>query len=74
LDREYVHPPEGATLEAVRHDYAALLSHYQSLAEATVALKQAPPRDFAARVIRAADRWRSLDPIPRLPARRRRER
>src|SRR5262249_16934471 len=38
-----------------------LLSHYQSLAEAMTSLKVEPPRDFVARVVRAADRWRRLD-------------
>ncbi len=31
------------------------------IAKAAQTLQQAPPKDLAARVIRAADRWRSLD-------------
>src|SRR5207237_3019690 len=38
-----------------------LLGHYQSLADAMTTLKVEPPKDFAAKVVRVADRWRSLD-------------
>src|SRR5262249_26481155 len=49
-------------LKAVREDYEKLLAHYQALADALVSLKLPPPADFRARVVRAADRWRALDP------------
>jgi hypothetical protein len=58
---ESEHPPEVIDLQTIRTDYAALLHHYQGLADAMVALKLAPPADFLARVVRAADRWRAVD-------------
>ena len=64
LALEAEHPPEVIDLQATRTDYLALLSHYQSLADAMVALKLPPPADFFSRVIRAADRWRAVDNDP----------
>jgi hypothetical protein len=61
LDLEYRHLPEVVSLEEVRKDYSALLAHYQRLVDATHTLQVAPSNDLAVRVIRAADRWRSLD-------------
>jgi tetratricopeptide (TPR) repeat protein len=62
LDVEYHDLPEIINLEAVRNDYAGLFAQYQGLAGAMNTLKVSPPADFVARVLRMADRWRSLDP------------
>jgi ferric-dicitrate binding protein FerR (iron transport regulator)/tetratricopeptide (TPR) repeat protein len=62
LDLEYHDLPAVINLQTVRTDYGALLAHYQSLALAMATLEIEPPSDFVARVLRAADRWRSLDP------------
>jgi len=64
LDLEFKSLPETINLESFRHDYAALLDHYQSLAEAMVALKLKPPEGFLAKVVRTADRWRAVDNDP----------
>jgi tetratricopeptide (TPR) repeat protein len=48
-------------LEGVRNEYGALLAHYEARANALATLEQKAPREFVARVVRAADRWRSLD-------------
>jgi tetratricopeptide (TPR) repeat protein len=61
LDAEYRDLPEVINLEAVRRDYRRLLEHYQTLADSMVALKLTPPPDFLPKVVRVADRWRSLD-------------
>jgi ferric-dicitrate binding protein FerR (iron transport regulator)/tetratricopeptide (TPR) repeat protein len=61
LDLEYRQLPDVVNLEAVRSDYGSLLEHYQKLASAVTILETAPPQDFLARIVRAADRWRSLD-------------
>jgi tetratricopeptide (TPR) repeat protein len=61
LEIEYRHLPPVINLQTVREDHAALLTHYQALAAATKLLEKEPTRDFLARVVRAADRWRSLD-------------
>lgn len=61
LDAEYAHLPEVVNVQQVRQDYDKLLTHYQNLAQALATLKLAEPAGFRAKVIRAADRWRSLD-------------
>ncbi len=66
LEEEYHNLPAVIDLAAVRRDYAWLLQGYEKLADALVALKVRPPADFQARVVRAADRWRALDPGPDL--------
>jgi hypothetical protein len=62
LDAEYARLPEVLDLERLRQEYSKLLEHYQHLADAMITLKVQPPRDFLARVVRTADRWRALDP------------
>ncbi len=62
LDREYAKMPEVFSVEPVRNDYRSLLNHYQWLAEASRSLDVEPPADLVPRTIKAADRWRSLDP------------
>ncbi len=47
-------------LQRSESEYRILLNHYEKLAEAMVTLKLKPPEDFLARVVRTADRWRSL--------------
>jgi ferric-dicitrate binding protein FerR (iron transport regulator)/tetratricopeptide (TPR) repeat protein len=61
LELEFQHLPEVVNLQQVRADYGALLEHYQQVLDATTTLQVQPPPDFAARVIRAIDRWRALD-------------
>ena len=40
---------------------SALLAHYASVVQATATLGQKPPANLAAKVVRAADRSRTLD-------------
>jgi tetratricopeptide (TPR) repeat protein len=61
LDLEYQQLPDVILVEAVRADYGALLAHYENQANALATLQQEPPKDFLPKVIRATDRWRSLD-------------
>jgi ferric-dicitrate binding protein FerR (iron transport regulator)/tetratricopeptide (TPR) repeat protein len=61
LALEYEDLPEVINLEEVRRDYGRLLDHYTALAQAVTAMKIEPPRDLAARTVRAADCWRALD-------------
>jgi tetratricopeptide (TPR) repeat protein len=49
-------------LQPIRNDYGRLLSHYEWLADAAGSLKVVPPKDLLPRVVKAADRWRHLDP------------
>jgi ferric-dicitrate binding protein FerR (iron transport regulator) len=64
LDLEYQHLPTVVDLASVRAEYANLLGHYQQMADALALLEKGPPPEFLARVVKAADRWRALDPDP----------
>ncbi len=61
LEREYRTGHDWIDVEAVRRDYGALLGHYAAVVRATATLGQKPPAGLAAKVVRAADRWRALD-------------
>ncbi len=70
LDFEYADLPEVFDVQPIRNDYGRLLGHYEWLADASTSLKVTPPKDLIARVVRAADRWRHLDPeAPDVPNR-----
>jgi hypothetical protein len=62
LALEFRDLPETLNLSQIDTDYANLLTTYRQLAESMRTLKMPPPAGFAAKVVRAADRWRSLDP------------
>jgi tetratricopeptide (TPR) repeat protein len=62
LDLEFQNPPAEIDLRRVREEYRELLRHYQRLAEAVEALPTNAPPNFTLTVMRAADRWRALDP------------
>jgi ferric-dicitrate binding protein FerR (iron transport regulator)/tetratricopeptide (TPR) repeat protein len=67
LDIEYERIANGPAtevidLQPIRNDYGRLLSHYEWLADAAGSLRVAVPKDLVARVVKAADRWRHLDP------------
>jgi tetratricopeptide (TPR) repeat protein len=62
LELEHAEAPEAVDVLALRQDYGGLLAHYQTLADAMVTLKMQPPADFLSKVVRAADRWRAVDP------------
>jgi tetratricopeptide (TPR) repeat protein len=61
LELDYRQMSAWIDLAAVRRDYGALLGHYAEVVRATATLGQKPPDDLAAKVVRAADRWRWLD-------------
>lgn len=62
LDIEYIRLPEVFDVQPIRNDYGRLLSHYEWLADASKSLKVTPPKDLPARVVKAVDRWRHMDP------------
>jgi Tfp pilus assembly protein PilF len=62
LDIEYMQLPEETSLDAVRFEFGALLGRYEQLANSIATVETVLPPDIVARVVRAADRWRSLDP------------
>ncbi len=59
---EYADLPEVLDLRAIRADHQELLGAYRNLAQALAMLEAQPPGDMLGRIVRAADRWRSLDP------------
>jgi ferric-dicitrate binding protein FerR (iron transport regulator) len=61
LELEYRHPLEDSDLAAIRRDYKTLLSSYATVAQALATLHEQPPDELVQRVVRAADRWRTLD-------------
>ncbi|MEZ6111599.1 MAG: hypothetical protein R3C99_11340 [Pirellulaceae bacterium] len=61
VDLEYNNLPEQVDLAIVRARYGDLLNRYEQLATAIATLDQRPPQSLIDRVIRTADRWRSLD-------------
>jgi hypothetical protein len=62
VDIDFRHLPEVIDLAAVRHDFGLLLGQYQQTTEALAKLDKSPPRQLAIKVIRATERWRTLDP------------
>ncbi|MEK6238698.1 MAG: hypothetical protein N2C14_28595, partial [Planctomycetales bacterium] len=61
LDLEYERLPETVDLRKIRGTYGDLLGQYEQLANAMATLEAEPPADFLGKIIRAADRWRSID-------------
>ena len=61
VDRYYAGLTGKIDVERLRRDYGALLAQYKQLAQATAALDEKPSLALAARIVQAADRWRSLD-------------
>jgi tetratricopeptide (TPR) repeat protein len=66
MEIEYGDLPKIINLQQVRTDHARLLHAYQQVAYAHHMLDQPIERDFIRKVVRIADRWRSLDPEPTL--------
>ncbi len=64
MEIEYEGLPQVVDLRVIRRDYGRLLSRYQQLATAIATLEAEPPKRFVGRVVRAADRWRQVDPDP----------
>lgn len=61
LDLEFARMPEVFDVQPIRNDYGRLLSHYEWLADSAKALNVPTPSDLIPRLVKAADRWRSLD-------------
>ncbi len=61
LDLEYERLPDVVNLEAVRGAFGELLNRYQQQADSLRTGDSRPRVEFIARLIRATDRWRSLD-------------
>jgi ferric-dicitrate binding protein FerR (iron transport regulator) len=53
--------PKKYSVEIVRAPYRELFGRYRKLAAALATLEPQPPDELVARIVKAADRWRSLD-------------
>ena len=62
LDLEFKDLPEVINLASLRDDYRRLLNYYQQVATAVTILEMGSPKELLTKVVKAADRWRSLDP------------
>jgi tetratricopeptide (TPR) repeat protein len=61
VDLRYARPAEDLPLQSLRNDFEMLMTRYERQARALATLQEAVPDDVVERVVRAADRWRSLD-------------
>jgi hypothetical protein len=68
IDAAFGASTEDFDAETVRQECRALLEVYVELATVMPALKTAPSPDFASKVMRTADRWRSIDPTAGEPS------
>jgi Tfp pilus assembly protein PilF len=62
LELEFARPAEFVNVQEVRADYGALMNSYTQWLSALRQTESDVPADLAGRVVRAADRWRALDP------------
>jgi tetratricopeptide (TPR) repeat protein len=61
IDLEFRDRPDVIDVEKLRAVYTDLLTRYEEMIDASTTLETAVPEDTFARIIRAADQWRSLE-------------
>jgi predicted Zn-dependent protease len=64
LDLELEEAGDKINLQVFRQRFAAILAKYQQLADAMATLEKQADDELVTNVIRAADRWRAIDPEP----------
>jgi len=62
VELEFADLPDMINLEQLRQEYGPLLARLEEFAQTRVIAEESIPDDLVARVIRLADRWRSIDP------------
>ncbi|HLW66258.1 MAG TPA: hypothetical protein VKS79_13175, partial [Gemmataceae bacterium] len=62
LDLEFAHLPETVDVQQLREDYGALLRGFGQIINDYWQKDTPMPANLAARIVKAADRWRSIDP------------
>jgi len=62
LDLEFAWLPETIDVQILRAEYGGLLEAYRQLIDAMRQTETEIPADMKAKIVRAVDRWRSLDP------------
>ncbi len=58
---EYESQPDIINLQTIRSSYSTLLKKFGEIIDASATLELPPPDELTARIIRAADQWRSID-------------
>ena len=61
---EFDNRPDVINVERLRADYTGLLTRFENVIDAAATLETDIPDDLFARIIRAADQWRSLEDDP----------
>ena len=61
LDLEYAELPDEVDIESIRKDYRRLLEQYRDAADLLAGAGPLERQRVVGRVVRAADRWRSID-------------
>ena len=64
IQLEFENRPEVINVESLRADYAGLFTRYEAVIDAASTLEVELPEDLFARIVRAADQWRSLEDDP----------
>lgn len=64
IDLEFADPPDVINAEQLRANYTGLMVRYEAVIDASATLETAVPEDLFARIVRAADQWRSLEDDP----------
>jgi ferric-dicitrate binding protein FerR (iron transport regulator) len=62
MDLEYAQAPGLINLQVLRNDFGTLLGRYEQLTQALATLQSQASGELTTKVIRAADRWRAMDP------------
>ena len=58
---EFVNRPKVIDIQKLRSTYASLMTRFEAVIDASVTLESKVPHDLYARIVRAADQWRTLD-------------
>lgn len=64
IQLEFENRPDVINVKAVRQTYSRLMDRYRQVIEASEILETEVPADLYARIIRAADQWRSMEDDP----------
>lgn len=58
---EFVNRPRVIDIQKLRSTYTSLMSRFEAVIDASATLETKVPHDLYARIVRAADQWRTLD-------------
>ncbi|MEZ6128103.1 MAG: VIT domain-containing protein [Planctomycetaceae bacterium] len=61
IQLEFENRPDVVDVKKLRTDYGDLMNRYEAVIDAAATMETSAPEDLYARIVRAADQWRSLD-------------